>query len=135
MKYFLFMLLFVLGGASVANAQKTEQLNCKKVRTGKFELKYLVGDKIYVTFITRTKTKQTEVHGETGAVLEFDIKWTSDCSYELSNPRVLEGEFPGLKPEHKLFTTITEVGKFQYKSESTSNFSDMKITSDLTITK
>jgi len=101
-------------------------IDCKDIREGLFKLESLDGS-LYT--IVRTKDKQTENVGKTGLVSEFDIKWTSNCSYILFNRRVLKGT-DNMPPDFKidtLYNEIVEVNGDKHKIVSSIKGYDMKI--------
>lgn len=110
-------------------------LNCKKVTTGTFKSVIDAGEEKIVTMIYREKEKQVEECVQAGLKMEFNIKWTSACTYELSNPRILKGSLPGTSASHILYVKITEVYDGGYKAEVSSNFSDVKEVMDFSTMK
>ena len=75
----LFILLF-----SIANCF-SQKPDCLKFKKGNFE--YTKEE--YKRFkVCRDETKQFETDTITGLILEADIVWTSDCSYELTYSKV-----------------------------------------------
>ncbi|MDQ3046421.1 MAG: hypothetical protein M3R27_02655 [Bacteroidota bacterium] len=69
-------LIFVCG--LIAGCDPNDK--CGKFREGEFSYKEAPFSNIK---ITRTKTEQTEHETKTGLKVRYDIKWTSDCEYEL----------------------------------------------------
>ncbi len=53
---------------------------CGKFREGEFSYKEAPFSNI---MISRTKTEQTEHETKTGLKVKYDIRWISDCEYEL----------------------------------------------------
>src|SRR5690606_24183765 len=79
--------------------------------------------------IIRTKDKQTENVGKTGLVSEYDIKWTSDCSYILYNRRVVKGKdnMPTDFKINTLYNEIVEINGDKHKIVSSIKSYDLKI--------
>lgn len=107
--------------------------DCKGIQKGKFRVApddYSPSE----TIITRTNEHQFEEVISNGIKMQFDLKWTSDCTYELSNPKLLKGELPWKNNEsHKLFVKIIKVTKTSYTTEITSNFFDTKLVKEIQI--
>ncbi|MES2655612.1 MAG: hypothetical protein V4620_08485 [Bacteroidota bacterium] len=101
-------------------------IDCKDIKEGLFRLESEDG-RLFT--IVRTKNKQTENVGKTGVVSEFDIKWTSDCSYLLFNRRVVKGKdnMPiGFKMD-TVYNEIIEVKGDKHKVVSSMRGYEMKI--------
>lgn len=111
-----------------ANAQK-----CDGVKEGTFKIP---GDDVNPneSILTRTAKHQFEEIKSMGLKLQFDLKWTSDCTYELSNPKVLKGDFPAVE-SHILYVKIIKVTSSYYTAEITANFADFKLVKDIQIVK
>lgn len=118
------LLIIVVFVSCVANAQGP---SCNKVKNGVFQSVIEIGGERHVTKITRKGNKQTEENEATGLKLEFDVKWTSDCTYELSNLRTIKGNLPGASDKHILWVTITGVTKDSYQADVSSNFTEGKL--------
>ena len=63
-------------------------IDCNDIREGIFKTHGLYSS---LNTIIRTDEKQVEIKGRSGLVLEYDICWTSDCSFFLSNRKILRG--------------------------------------------
>lgn len=101
-------------------------IDCKDIREGLFKLESEDGS---LHTIVRTKDKQTENVGKTGLVSEFDIKWTSDCSYILYNRRVIKGK-DNMPTDFKidtLYNEIVEINGDKHKIVSSIKGYDLKI--------
>ncbi|MBM3416275.1 MAG: hypothetical protein FJY20_07485 [Bacteroidetes bacterium] len=117
----------------VAVAQ--EEKDCKKVNTSTFRSELNVDGKNIVTMIYRKKDKQIEENTPMGIKMEFNVRWTTPCSYELSDPKVLKGEVPEVSPEQVLYVNILSVSKEAYTAEVSSNFFEGKTIFDFMIVK
>src|SRR5438128_12151224 len=105
-------ILFILFFGSFANAQ-----DCSKVKIGKFKSAITMPDsKKYITILHRMQNIQTE-ESNTGVKMQFKVTWTSDCSYELSNPKVLKGKMEGVRNDQVLYVKITKVTATSYMAE------------------
>ena len=105
-------------------------MNCDALKEGLFKLESVDGS---LHTIIRTKDKQTENVGKTGLVTEFDIKWTSDCTYLLFNPRIIEGkdDIPDDFKIDTLYNEIIEVSGDRHKVISSIKGYDQKIEATL----
>jgi len=126
MKKLFLALLMMSGFLLTSHAQ-----DCKDIQTGSFKIANESGEYL----ITRTNKHQFEEVRSIGLKMQFDLKWTSECSYELSNPKVLEGEGPVVDKTQKVFVRIVEVSDKSYTADVTSNFGDEKITMKIEIVK
>ena len=63
-------------------------IECKYAHEGIFKKHGVYGS---LNVITRTKEKQTETYGMSGLVVEYDISWTSDCTFILYNRKIVSG--------------------------------------------
>jgi hypothetical protein len=103
------------------------QTNCKSIHDGNFKsVSELDGDST-VYHITRKKDKQYEEVKSTGVKMEFKVKWTSDCTYELSHPKVIKGTMPGVEDSQVIYVKVIDVREDSYTAEVTANFADFKI--------
>ena len=125
----IFALLVGLIFFITAGAQK-----CEDVRLGTFKI---AGDEVNPneSILTRTDKYQFEEVKSKGIKMQFDLKWTSDCSYELSKPRVLKGELPNVSESQVLYVKIIRVTSTDYTAEITSNFADFKLEKKIIIVK
>jgi hypothetical protein len=77
--------------------------NCSKFKTGVFKL-----DDFSVYTIQRSAHKQIENDIKTGSITALDIKWLTDCTYILFNPRVIKG-VDDIPEEFKTDTMYNEI--------------------------
>jgi len=117
----------------IASSQTDEE--CKKVKTGTFRSEINIEGKSFVTMIYRKKGKQIEENVQMGIKMEFDVKWTSSCSYELSNPKIVKGEVPDVSPDQIFYVKILSASKEGYTAEVSANFHDGKIIFDFIVVK
>lgn len=89
------------------------QVDCSKLKNGNFKSSEAGrGDLL----ISRKGKVQTEEHVATGVKLSMDIIWTSDCSYDLKNIKVLKGEFVNPFPSDAVVhNEIIEVNNKSYR--------------------
>jgi inosine/xanthosine triphosphate pyrophosphatase family protein len=106
--------------------------DCSSVKFGKFKIVFEADTFKVETIITRTKDIQIEEVSD-GTKLQFHVKWTSPCSYELSKPKVLKGNLEHVADDQVLFVKILKVTPDFYTAEMTSNFADVKATKDIQI--
>ncbi len=77
------------------------------------------------TYITRTKKYQVEESPKLGIKARYDIKWVTECKYELSNRVVLEGgDGTNDLSAVVVIVEITKVNLRSYNVKVSSNFSD-----------
>jgi len=100
--------------------------DCKEIKEGLFKLESEDGS---LHTVVRTKDKQTENVGKTGLVSEFDIRWTSACSYILFNRRVVKGtdNMPVDFKIDTLYNEIVEVNGNKHRIVSSIKGYDIKI--------
>lgn len=67
----------------------SQNINCKQFHVGKFRH---VSDVSGTTQIVRTKNTQTEVNEKLKVKAVYDIRWIDDCTYEISNGRIVSGK-------------------------------------------
>ena len=106
--------------------------DCDKVKYGKFRIVTELDSLKIETKIFREKNIQVE-EASNGVKMQFEVKWTSPCSYELSKPKVLKGVVEGVSDDQVLFVKILKVTRSFYTTEITSNFADMKLVKDIEI--
>ena len=92
------------------------QEDCAKIKNGTFKsVEEGRGDLI----IIRKGKVQTEEHAATGLKLTMEVVWTSDCTYELRNVRVVKGEFSNPFPAGAvLHNEVIEVSDKSYRVRS-----------------
>lgn len=106
------------------------EINCDSLKVGLFKLN---SEDNSLHTITRTKEKQTENISKTGLISEFDIKWTSNCTYLLYNRRVISGKdnIPeGFKID-TLYNEIIEITGDSHKTISYMKGYDFKVEATL----
>lgn len=114
--YFIFLLTFL---SSMSFAQS---LDCKKMQVGKFEL---VSKTSGTTIIERTKNTQTETNETMQIKTSYDLVWINECSYELRNRKVVEGNSKFvMKPTDVVTVEIIKIEGTKLTVKITSNFSD-----------
>ena len=128
-------LIALLGMVLLTSAISAQQPDCKKIHTGKFESTIELETEKVVIKITRIKNKQIEENIESGLKMEFMVKWTSTCTYELSHPKVVSGTLEGVSDDQVIFVKVLEVKKDRYIAEVGSNFAEQKLTSEFLILK
>jgi hypothetical protein len=98
------------------------KMTCQSLHVGTFKN---ISKKYGTTIITRTEDFQVEENSDMGYKLTYDIKWISDCSYELRLKEVIKGD-PSLMNERKYVVTvrIMQIKGNSYISESSSTYSD-----------
>jgi hypothetical protein len=109
---------------------QSTNIDCKDIKEGLFRIESVDGS---LHTIVRTKDKQRENVGRTGLISEFDLKWTSDCSYILYNRKVIRGK-DNMPSEFKidtLYNKITEVNGDSHKVISSIKDYDFKAESVL----
>lgn len=111
----------------------SQEIDCSKVKDGVFKSVIDVGGVESVTLITREGNKQIEENKAEGVKMEFKVRWTSSCTYELSKPKVVKGEVPGVAENQVMYVKVTNVTKEFYSVEVTSNFFNEKMSFDFLI--
>jgi len=79
----IFVFLLVMPVMSYAG-----EINCNDIHQGIFKTHGLYSS---LNTIIRTEDKQVEIKGRSAVVLEYDICWTSDCSFMLYNRKIVRG--------------------------------------------
>ena len=125
--------ILLIGFSFVFIAAKSQELDCSKVKSGVFKSVLNIDGEEFITIISREKNKQIEENKGKGIKMEFVVKWTSSCTYELSKPKVISGEVPDVLESHILYVKITGITKELYSTEVTSNFFEEKILLDFLI--
>jgi hypothetical protein len=106
-------------------------IDCRNLKEGIFKLESVDGG---LHTIVRTKNKQTENVAITGEVSEYDIKWTSDCSYMLYNRKIIKGvdDMSSDFDIDTLYNEIVDINGDKHKVVSSIKQSDMKVETILT---
>lgn len=95
------MMLF--GHQSNGQRAASTSSKCSNFKTGVFKL---VDNSVYT--IQRSEHKQIENDIRTGSITALDIKWLTDCTYILFNPKALKGE-DDIPSEFKTDTLYNEI--------------------------
>ena len=130
MKRFIILAISIILSHFTAVCQEPD---CSIVKNGTFKSVLVIDGLEFETIITRENNKQIEDNKAEGIKMAFDVKWTSACTYELSKPRILKGNVPGVTPDQVLYVRITAVTKESYTVEVTSNFFSEKASFDFLI--
>ena len=117
LKMKLIILLLCMG----ASCQTT---TCKSLREGKFKV---TTKETGTTIITRKNNLQIEENADMKVNIVFNIRWTSDCSYELSPKQVIQGDSSILQQGRVVKVQIIGFRNNKYLAHSTSNFSDKTV--------
>ena len=59
--------------------------------------------------------------------MEFTVKWTSECTYELTKPKVTKGELADVDDSQVISVKVLDVRDDSFTAEVISNFSDVKL--------
>ena len=92
--------------------------NCTDLKTGTFELKSQDGS---IHTIIRKKDIQIEKLGETGRALQYDVKWTSECEYMLTNRKLINGSEDNIIHRDTGYYKIVEIKGSTHKVTSKIN--------------
>lgn len=95
------------------------QPDCSKVKYGSFKQADEGNGELV---ITRKGKTQIEENTKIGLKISLDVVWTSDCTYELKNAKVLKGDFPQMPEGVVLYNEIIEVTNKYYRVRSWMNF-------------
>ena len=98
--------------------------DCNKVKNGTFKSIMGIGEEKEASVIYRKGNKQIEENIANGIKMSFTVKWTSDCTYELSKPKMLKGVLEGVADSQIIYVKIIEVTSEKYTAEVSSNFFD-----------
>jgi hypothetical protein len=111
--YFMRAMLFVIVLLAVSLVSGAQNTDCSKVKNGSF--KQADEGQGEMIIIRKGKT-QTEENSATGLKLSMDINWTSDCTYELKNVKVIKGVAPfPIFEDAVLYNEIIEVNNKSYR--------------------
>lgn len=80
--------------------------DCENLKIGTFELKGLDGT---IHTIVRNESYQTEYLNDSNIVVQYNIKWTSPCSYEIYNRKVLSDLDFNIEHRDTIRFEITEI--------------------------
>jgi hypothetical protein len=107
----------------------SQKLDCSKYRNGKFRLR----DDNGTTVITREGALQTEKMEGKKDKSRLHVTWVDECTYVLKpTKRTLKRAGGGIPANATLTITIIEVKENSYVQTTSSNFSDIRYTSELT---
>jgi len=103
-----------------------DNIICKDTQQGIFKFHGLYGS---LNTIVRTNEKQTETLGKTGTVFEYDIQWTSDCTYLLFNRNTIKSNdsIPAVMYSDTIYNEVVEANDYWHKVVSSVNGNDPKI--------
>lgn len=118
LKTIIFLLVFQI----TASAAFSQLPTCKSLQVGSFKIE---SAEFGTTYITRTKTAQTEINNDYGIEMIFDIRWIDSCTYELRPKKLIRGP-KELMGDGKLYiisriTDITENGYTALTSDNMNN--------------
>lgn len=117
-KLFILLILFSF------QVGKAQTLKCSEMHTGKFELKH--DNSPAVSIIERTDTLQIETNEYLKVKRSYKVIWIDDCTFELHDRKVLEGETPiNGKPTDVLKIEIIKIEGQNVHIRLSSNYSDM----------
>lgn len=78
--------LLIILGTILNNCN--QPINCTSFKVGKF----IYADESFPDKITRNDTLQIEINPNTGIEIHTSIDWKSECEYELTYIKILNGE-------------------------------------------
>ncbi len=106
----------------ITHFTKAQTSGCLPLQKGNFTMS---DERTGTTYITRTKKYQVEESPKLGIKARYDIKWVTECKYELSNRVVLEGgDGTDDLSTVVVIVEITKVNLRSYNVKVSSNFSD-----------
>ena len=109
--------------------------DCNSVKDGTFKSVVEIDGYKDISFIYRKGDKQIEENKAKGIKMSFEVNWTSECSYELSNPKILKGTMEGVLPSNRVYVKIIKVTSEKYTTEVSSNFFDGVVVFSFSIVK
>lgn len=118
MKNYIFFIFFI----SISSF--TQEKNCSDFKTGTF---FYVNEN-FPEKIVRTESMQIETNAETGVVIYSSIKWTSQCSYEMTYEKIIN--YPDDVSDmigQKIYVEILETNGSKMKVHAKSRSIDTKI--------
>lgn len=107
----------------------SQTLDCSRFKDGTFQIKG--NNTTPTTTLQRIGNKQLEWAEGDDNKMEFDVEWLSSCSYVLSPSDKTSKEIPGLTQNMKIKVQILEIKTHSYIQESSSNFSEMVLKSEV----
>ena len=95
-------------------------IDCEVVRQGIYKVHGLYGS---LNTIVRTNEKQIETIGRTGTVFEYEIQWTSNCTFWLLNRKTIKGtdSLMALVNTDTIYNEIRESNRYWHKVAYTVN--------------
>ena len=116
-----FIILLILPGFCTA-----EKITCNNFREGIYKVHGLYGS---LNVIVRTNEKQIETSGKSGIIVEYNIRWTSECTYQLFNRHVISGNeiITTISNKDTLYNEIVELNKDWHKIVFTLNGWEPKV--------
>ena len=116
-----FIILIMLPGFCSA-----KKITCNDIRNGIYKEHGLNGS---LNIIVRTNEKQTETSGKSGIIVEYNIRWTSECTYLLFNRHVISGNeiITTISNKDTLYNEVTELNKDWHKIVFTLNGWEPKV--------
>lgn len=108
----IFIISILFAFTLLANSQT---INCKKFKSGKFYYPGIPGSKGYV--VRDNETQKSYYMNTQNMTVTWNVKWTSDCDYELTFKSAENGD-GFFKEGDKILATITETNEdcFSFKS-------------------
>jgi hypothetical protein len=99
---------------------RAEKPGCKDVKEGIFKQHDVYGS---LRTIIRTSEKQTETWARPMVVIEYDVQWTSECSFKLFNRKTLKGNdsLINITECDTIYNQIVEVNDYWHKISSSMN--------------
>jgi len=107
-------ILTILAGLFLSLTSNSQALDCKKFKTGTFYTKQ-VPDNGYTV---RNKKTQTSFYKKNNMEITWKVKWTSDCTYELTFDSAKNGD-GFFKKGDKIIATITSIDGDCYSFKAT----------------
>jgi hypothetical protein len=104
-----------------------QSMDCTKFRNGTFKM---VNDGT-TTIIERNGNKQLEFYNGSKAPTSLIVNWVDDCTYTLKPTEETLKKLPGIPKEALLTVKIIKVSNNTYIQTSTSNFSELVLTSEV----
>jgi hypothetical protein len=118
------LLLIIAVSVFIGCKSKPREIDCSSIREGKFKTLIIHGNDTMEFLIYRDKYKQYEEDTKGNLKVAFRIKWLTDCSYELSERKMLKGEDPDRNGGPVMFVKITEATGNSFVAETTGTSPD-----------
>lgn len=107
-------ILTILAGIFLSLTNNAQTLDCKKFKTGTYYTKQFPD----YAYTVRTKKTQTSYYKKNSMEVTWKVKWTSDCTYELTFNNAKNGD-GFLKKGDKIIATITSIDGDCYSFKAT----------------